>query len=112
VMPVWHPAAILRDRPKKGPTIRDLGRFKAVIEADRPLEALGTKCVKCHQAMRHYDPDGVPWCQTHWLKWGRQWKVEREKWTNDRGRERVLHKSVGGQKKWLEVMEGQGQLEV
>lgn len=84
VMPVYHPAAILRDSTKKKPTLIDLARFREVVEGDEGLGALEIRCVKCGEGVEHYDPDGVGWCQRHWLKYGNQWKVELKKWSNDK----------------------------
>lgn len=84
VMPVFHPAAILRDMTKKNPTIKDLEKFARVVNGDEGLTALEVRCVKCGEGVEHYDPDGVAWCGRHWLKYGNQWKIELGKWSNEK----------------------------
>lgn len=84
VMPVYHPAAILRDATKKKPTQNDLEKYARVVHEDQGLGALEVKCVKCGEDVDHYDPDGVAFCQRHWLKYGMQWKIEMGKWSNER----------------------------
>lgn len=104
VMPVFHPAAILRDQTKKKPTMIDLERFARVVNEDQGLAALEVKCVKCGEDVSHYDPDGVAFCERHWLKYGMQWKEELKKWSN----ERVVQKVKRGYGKKATVMrEGQ-----
>lgn len=91
VMPVYHPAAILRDMTLKSRTIGDLTRFQLIageVMGDSWMDALGEKCVKCGDTVVHYDPDAVPYCQRHWLKHGGEWKRERERWENSK-KERV-----------------------
>ena len=90
VMPVWHPAAALRDVLKKAPLKRDLRWFREVVTNDYGLRALGMNCVKCHHAVNHYDPDGVPYCRTHWQRYGNQWKKEWRQWDNDKARPPAL----------------------
>ena len=84
IMPIFHPAAILRDRMKKVPTQTDLNTYFEVVAEDKGLTALGVHCVKCHDDVSHYDPDGVPWCERHWMRHGGQWKREWAKWSNDK----------------------------
>jgi uracil-DNA glycosylase len=110
VMPVFHPAAILRDVGKKQTTIEDLKRFNQVVESGRVIEALGTVCVKCTEQVAHYDPDGVPYCDRHWLRYGGQWKREMGRWNNDRVKKikRVLVKGKASVGKGVPLIEGQG----
>lgn len=104
VMPVFHPAAILRDQTKKAPTIKDLEKFHKVVDGDVVLDALGTVCVKCGEGVVHYDPDGVPFCERHWFKYGNQWKVELGRWRNDK----AVKVRRGPGKKATVLIEGQG----
>jgi hypothetical protein len=97
IMPIYHPAAILRDPMKRAPTRLDLARFAEVVSGDEGLEALGTKCIKCLEYVDHYDPDGVPWCTRHWARHGGQWKKEWSRWSNDKAaglRPGVTHVTV------------------
>lgn len=105
VMPVFHPAAILRDQTKKKPTMADLERFAEVVAGDVGLGALEVRCVKCGDDVDHYDPDGVAFCGKHWMKYGAQWKVEMGKWSNDKVAVKV--KRGYGKKSTVE-REGQG----
>jgi DNA polymerase len=107
VMPVFHPAAILRDRTKKKPTMEDLQRFSELVHQDRGLQALGQKCVRCGETMAHYDPDGVAYCERHWYQHGDTWKVEWSRWSNDKA-EVVSKRTRGGGKKKVALIEGQG----
>lgn len=104
VMPVYHPAAILRDSTKKQPTIKDLEKFSRIVLADIGLEALGVQCVKCGEGVDHYDPDGVPFCERHWFKYGNQWKEELKRWSNDK----VVKVKRGVGKRATVLIEGQG----
>lgn len=105
VMPVFHPAAILRDQTKKKPTQVDLARFAQIVNNDEGLSALEVQCVKCGEDVDHYDPDGVAFCGKHWLRYGAMWKVEMAKWSNDKVVEKV---GRGPGKKKTTVREGQG----
>lgn len=81
VMPIYHPAAILRNPGLSRPTQDDLVKWAGVIRNELSLvRALGTRCIKCVDWADHHDPDGVPWCERHWGKWGGQWRKERDKW--------------------------------
>ena len=102
VMPIYHPAAILRDVTKKDPTIDDLKRFREIVEGDLGTAGLGVKCVRCGGKVDHYDPDGVPYCDRHWLRYGNQWKVEMKRWSN----EKVMVKRRKG-KSAVALIEGQ-----
>lgn len=84
VMPVMHPAAVLRNQLLKAPTISDLTRFAEIVKGDVGLAALGVTCVKCGEDVDHYDPDGVGFCSRHWMKYGNQWKEELKKWSNEK----------------------------
>lgn len=103
VMPIFHPAAILRDQTKKKPTIDDLAKFSQVVKDDAGLTALEGKCVKCGEYVNHYDPDGVAWCERHWLRYGNQWREELERWNNDR----VVKVKRGHGKRATVLIEGQ-----
>lgn len=108
IMPVWHPAAILRDPSKRGALKADLAKFHEIVAGDRGLTDLGTKCVKCGDTMDHYDPDGVPWCQRHWARHGGQWKREWARWTNDK----AVKRTDGVTHFTLQETPGQGMLEM
>lgn len=104
IMPIYHPAAILRDQTKKNPTIKDLEKFHRIVSQGQVLEALETRCVKCGDGVEHYDPDGVAWCERHWFRYGAQWKEEWGRWSNEKVRVKVKRRG----KKAVELIEGQG----
>lgn len=104
VMPVFHPAAILRDTTKKAPTIRDLEKFYRVVDGDLGLGGLEVKCVKCGEDVVHYDRDGVAFCERHWFKYGNQWKEELKRWSNDQ----IVKVKRGPGKRATVLIEGQG----
>lgn len=104
VMPVFHPAAILRDTTKKQPTIRNLEQFHNIVSHGMVLEGLGITCIKCGDDVDHYDPDGVPFCQRHWFKYGNQWKEEMKRWSN----EKVVKVKRGPGKRATVLIDGQG----
>jgi uracil-DNA glycosylase family 4 len=81
VMPVYHPAFVLRERSNLPVLKADLGKWAEIVcKGTDPLDLLGIVCVKCPDTITHYDPDGVPWCKRHWEKWGGQWLKERRRW--------------------------------
>ncbi len=83
VMPIYHPAAILRDRSLSKPTSEDLMQFAEVIsDITHPVahEYLSRVCVKCIDRAVIYDRDAVPYCEIHWRRYGGTWKKERKKW--------------------------------
>lgn len=71
VMPIYHPAAALRDGFLIKVIERDLERWWDLVELDvweyaRWARWLGQKCVKCQDSMTMFDLDGVPYCRKHW----------------------------------------------
>lgn len=108
VMPVFHPAAVLRDVNKKKPTLDDLEKFAGMVARGEVLDALEARCVKCGEGVEHYDPDGVGFCGRHWMKYGNEWKVQMGKWSNDGKGVVKVKRGVG--KKATVLIEGQGVL--
>lgn len=83
VMPIYHPAAALRDRSLVGAIERDLEKWRYLTSDELdPLECLGTLCIKCGDFSSDMDPDGVPYCTEHYLRYGGNWKKSREKWVD------------------------------
>lgn len=84
VMPIYHPAAILRDRSYKEPTQKDLSRFARMVNGGpnglAGIELIEDKCVKCEGPVEMYDRDAVPYCGKHWERNKNEWKNQREKW--------------------------------
>lgn len=82
VMPIIHPAAVLRGQTGFKSLIReDLKRWWDVVSgSDDPLKFLGEDCFKCGGVGVWWDRDGVPMCQKHWDRYKGVWKKEREKW--------------------------------
>ncbi len=83
VMPIFHPAAALRGNSGYKKLIReDLERWNHILSSgDDPLTYLGDVCYKCKTEATRWDRDGVPMCESHYKKWGQQWKKERGRWT-------------------------------
>lgn len=82
VMPILHPAAVLRGQRGYKVQIReDLERFREVVYGGEDAwKFLGETCYRCKGIAMRWDRDGVPMCDKHWKLWGKQWKKEREKW--------------------------------
>lgn len=81
IMPIYHPAAILRDRSYKIPTEQDLGRFSQLLAGGvAGIDLIEDHCVKCEGAAEMYDRDAVPYCDRHWERNKNEWKNQREKW--------------------------------
>lgn len=81
VMPIFHPAAILRDRTLKTPTELDLERFYYLIEGEvEPYAMVSDRCVRCGDFGDNMDPDGVAYCDRHWGRYGGVYLKQREKW--------------------------------
>lgn len=81
VMPILHPAAILRQRFLKEPTIKDIVRWVEIVEGNiNPLDALAEDCIICGAYLTHLDPDGIGYCDEHWLRYGNNWQRARDYW--------------------------------
>lgn len=105
VMPVWHPAAVLRDRGKKAEVIRHLERFALMSRGgnlDMWMSGNGV-CVKCGDVADEWDVDGVGFCAWHWVKYGEQWKREWAKWSNDKATVEIRGHGVDGKKRKVVV---------
>lgn len=82
VMPIFHPAAILRNPGLKSQTVEDLTRWYSVIQTNELSIPDSTMCSRCGGTATMYDPDGVGYCERHWKKWGTTWKKQRARWTD------------------------------
>lgn len=81
VMPIFHPAAILRDKALKKPTQEDMGLWYDIITSGEDIRNwFGHACIRCRGAGEYYDRDGVPYCKTHYEKYGGNWEKSRKKW--------------------------------
>lgn len=81
VMPVYHPAYILRNIAMKSVTMGDLERWKGVVGEELPWSMyLGERCVRCSAYYSDYDPDGVPYCFDHYRRYKKTWKTQRRRW--------------------------------
>lgn len=85
-MPILHPAAILRQRVLKDPTMDDLRRWADIVKGEIDPEVLlgvdkqgELTCVICGDYMSHFDPDGVGYCEKHWGRHGREWLAARDR---------------------------------
>lgn len=93
VMPIYHPAAILRDRGLKAPTLADLTKWTGIVKGEVPWsDALGEMCIRCPEWIWHLDPDGVGYCREHWKRYGDNWQRERVR----RGKEFVEQRGIPG----------------
>lgn len=81
VMPVHHPAAVLRNMDIADTWRKDLRRWKDIVREELdPMLVLGSDfCVRCHNYADYIDPDGVPYCTDHWKRYGDTWKAQRER---------------------------------
>jgi uracil-DNA glycosylase family 4 len=81
VMPILHPAALLRRRELKKPTQDQLAKWSMIVKEEvEALYCLGDRCIRCGDVLDHYDPDGVPYCSTHFPRYGNSWRKERSRW--------------------------------
>lgn len=64
VMPVLHPASILRSKEFLVSIREDLEKWREVVE-DGTLAALEQQCVRCGGDPSMWDADGLPWCYRH-----------------------------------------------
>lgn len=64
VMPIIHPAAVLRKRELKGLLVDDLAKWMEVVD-DGTLAALETRCLRCFRQGDRVDDDGIAWCEKH-----------------------------------------------
>lgn len=81
VMPILHPAAILRQRVFKEPTILDLRKWADIVKGELDaLSCLYDTCVICGEWLAHLDPDGIGYCDRHWARHGRDWQQARVFW--------------------------------
>lgn len=109
VVPVLHPAGVLRNRAGMDEFNFAIYLFAAMVEdavnwqADPfldhyPLDWMSTKCGRGDRTpMAHYDPDGVPYCEEHWERWQFAWRRARERWDGKGSWEGVRIR--GGRKK-------------
>lgn len=81
VMPIIHPAAILRERRLKPPTEADLEKFYWLINGEvEPSAMVSDTCVRCGDFGDNMDPDGVAYCDRHWGRYGGGYLKQRGKW--------------------------------
>lgn len=85
VMPVFHPALILRKQELKSDLARDLKQWADVLKGNWH-RYLGRGCVKCPNGVYELDPDGVGYCQGHWDRYGmKSWQKAQKKWVVSQG---------------------------
>lgn len=78
VMPIMHPAAVLRDRSLKEVVKRDLITWRRVLNRGSTEPTGG--CCKCIDVATHWDRDNMPYCTLHWGRYEWNWMRERKKW--------------------------------
>lgn len=81
IMPIHHPSWALRNGRHAIEMITDdLKRWRKVTKGGaQALRFLGKACSRCNHGAQHYDRDGVPYCNTHYVMWGGLWEQERLK---------------------------------
>lgn len=79
VMPIIHPAAVLRGNPDYANHIRtDLQRWRDIVYGgDDPTLLVGDGCARCGHPAQSWDRDGVPYCKEHWGRFKNQWLKDR-----------------------------------
>ncbi len=84
VMPVFHPAAILRDKTLRKPTQESLSFWYRIVSGQESwLNGLKRSCIRCGGLADRYDTDMVPYCTRHYDQWGMKvWQKEQKKWDN------------------------------
>ena len=86
VMPIVHPAAIMRDRQgwMRKATEEDLKLWYRIVTGETTwLEGMRMSCVRCEVPAKTHDRDMVPYCEKHWKMWGEKvWVSQRKKWDN------------------------------
>jgi len=84
VMPVLHPAAVLRQRNLIGQLKDDLTKWAAVVRENSFLKYLSETCIKCGSLMSEMDPDGVTYCDIHWQRYGmKEWERQKKRWQGE-----------------------------
>jgi len=83
VLPIFHPAAALRNVGMKKPLQEDLFRLSGLLKGEISVwESLDHRCVRCdipvHNMQR--DRDAVPYCPDHYVRYMNNWQVERNRW--------------------------------
>lgn len=109
VMPVYHPAYVLRNRALIGILARDIARFVGIARSNSILDHLEVKCVVCNGDLSHYDRDGLAWCGECWTRRGEKaWRKVRGDWGEkaDRG----IHQQFIGRKSKVTKTQKEGML--
>jgi DNA polymerase len=84
IMPVLHPAAVLRQRNLKQTLRADIQKFVEMVRSGDVTQYLGTECVTCGVYASHVDPDAVPYCQVHWQRYGmRSYEKQWRRWQGE-----------------------------
>lgn len=80
VMPVFHPALILRKQEMKKDLADDLEKWADVLKGNWH-RYMGRSCVKCSENVYELDPDGVGYCRKHWERYGmKAYRKAVDKW--------------------------------
>lgn len=83
VMPIYHPAAALRDRHPRRTLRPDLELWEEVVKGgwdkSNVLNLLPHDCVICGRWWYRRDRDGVPYCDDHWEESQGLWTAARER---------------------------------
>jgi DNA polymerase len=88
VMPILHPAYILRNMGVKKMVNRQLAYWREVVWSDQGLKALGIACVRCGASAHAYDPDGVPLCKYHEKRGMETWRKQQPGFVKTRKKSR------------------------
>lgn len=102
VMPVTHPAAVLRQPALKDHVLADLRRFSDMARGIvQPHDLHVNDCVICGGRGDQLDEDQVPYCNRHYGRYGGNWMLARERWVKPKERVKV------GKKKTRELIDGE-----
>lgn len=81
VMPIYHPASILRQDALKNVTLADLNRWASIVHGQDLSVLSQQNCVICQSSPSNWDPDAIGYCERHWSRHGNDWKLAKEFWT-------------------------------
>lgn len=71
VMPIYHPAGILRNTNLKPGVQTALDTFGEVVRGDRTwVSVMRLTCVRCDRYHDRIDEDAVPYCEEHFARYG------------------------------------------
>lgn len=84
VMPIYHPASLLRQDNLKSTTMKDLQEWARLILGEvQPV--FDHHCLNCGLSnVDNMDPDGISYCDKHYGRYGGNWLKAREIWRQEK----------------------------